>query len=370
MHEMSNAVWPGVAAIVALASVAAHAGAKAVDWSPGVSLPRCGEVTAPPFADPRDAEPRSCPPRSQRTYIHRHQGIGFDILDSESEACFVPDQNYRLLDEIIDAVSKDAPYDPKSADPIKKLHQLRAISERTSKELTKRGFALHVPTATLSDAMARRNRPGEADRRIFDCDTGSFILLTVAESLGAQASLVDISLPSGDGHNYVQWKLNDAGASFNWDMNQQGMCSTPPDLPSTQGVPMSRRETKGYALALRAGLWSTAGNHDAAVKDNLASMDLYPTGAIGYNNYAWAVATKEFAGRKSQASSALRAATQAVSISRSPNYLDTLACVHAFMGNFDDAVKIEIEAVTKVGKKSFVENLARFRKRVDCTGQE
>src|SRR5271170_3108028 len=66
-------------------------------------LPHCGEIESPPFARSGDTGPRVCPPVTTRKYVHHNKGLGFDILDSESEACFVPDQAYRTLDEIIDA---------------------------------------------------------------------------------------------------------------------------------------------------------------------------------------------------------------------------------------------------------------------------
>jgi hypothetical protein len=34
--------------------------------------------------------------------------------------------------------------------------------------------------------------------------------VTVTENLGAATSLDDITLPSGNGHNYVQWRRNAA----------------------------------------------------------------------------------------------------------------------------------------------------------------
>jgi hypothetical protein len=59
-------------------------------------MPYCGDVYAPPFANPVDAGRRSCPPAEARAYTARHRGIGFDTLDLETEACFVPDESYRL----------------------------------------------------------------------------------------------------------------------------------------------------------------------------------------------------------------------------------------------------------------------------------
>ena len=69
-------------------------------------LSQCGDMYAPPFAQASDAGPRKCGLPVLRSYRPQHKGLGFEILDSESKACFVPDQEYRLLDEVIDAVMK------------------------------------------------------------------------------------------------------------------------------------------------------------------------------------------------------------------------------------------------------------------------
>jgi len=59
----------------------------------------------------QSAANRSCGAPLTREYVARHRGIGFEVLDSESEACFVPDQEYRLLDDLIDSVLTRTTYD-------------------------------------------------------------------------------------------------------------------------------------------------------------------------------------------------------------------------------------------------------------------
>jgi hypothetical protein len=337
--------------------------------TPTPPLPHCGEIESPPFARSSDAGARKCPPATPRNYKPRHKGLGFDILDSESEACFVPDQEYQLLDQLIDAITQNVHYDAHLTDTQDRLAQARAISSAISQELKRRGFALYIPTDTLSDALIDRNQPAEPERRVFDCDTGSFIFITMAQNLGASTSLVDITLPSGNGHNYVQWRLDEQGTSMNWDTNQQGQCATPPDLPSFQGKPMSPNATKGYALTLRAGLWVTRGDYNRAADDDREAMKLYSEAPTGYNNLAWLIATKAIPKRRELIPEALRAANHALSLDRIANYLDTLACVQALQGNFDQAAQTETEAVAHSGQKSFADNLARFQIHQDCTGE-
>jgi hypothetical protein len=353
-----------------LASRSALCGPQTNLLTPTPPLPHCGEIESPPFANPHDAGARVCPPPSARNYTPHHKGLGFDILDSESEACFVPDQEYQLLDQLIDGIAQTVHYDPHLTDPQDRLNQARAVSKAISHELTRRGFALYIPTDTLSDALINRNQPSEPERHVFDCDTGSFIFITMAQNLGASISLVDITLPSGNGHNYVQWRLDEQGMSMNWDTNQQGECRTPPNLPGYQGKPMSADATRGYTLALRAGLWSKRGDFDRALEDDRSAMRLYSQAPIGYNNFAWLIATKEFPNRKELLPEALRNANHAVSLNRLPNYLDTLACLRALGGNFDQAVNVETEATAHSSQQSFADNLARFRDHQDCTGEE
>ena len=200
-------------------------------------LAYCGEIYAPPFEDRSDAWDRQCVDHGVRSYRHRHGGLGFEILDSESEACFVPDEEYRLLDRLIDQVEAKVHYDPGVPDPAERMEQAAVISKTISDTMAENGFGLYIPTDTLSDALLNRAPVGQPARYIFDCDTGSFVFLTISDSLKAPVSFVDITLPSGAGHNYVQWKLDDSH-SMNWDMNGRAQCLTPPNILAYQGKPI------------------------------------------------------------------------------------------------------------------------------------
>src|ERR1700722_15365646 len=64
----------------------------------------CGDLNAPPtaiFWNDSERQPRHCGPPGNRNYVPSHGGIGFDILRFESEACFVPDESFQLLDSIV-----------------------------------------------------------------------------------------------------------------------------------------------------------------------------------------------------------------------------------------------------------------------------
>src|ERR1700736_953358 len=117
-----------VLVIIAAVPMTALAGPHTNLLAPVPPIPHCGEIEAPPYADPHDAGRRVCPAVSPRTYVPHHQGLGYDLLNQESEACFVPDQEYRLLDEIVDTVSQSVQYDPKISDPLAQFDQARTIS--------------------------------------------------------------------------------------------------------------------------------------------------------------------------------------------------------------------------------------------------
>ena len=354
-------------AILAFSALVSHASdrrAQAIQ----PPLPHCGEMYAPPFEDKSDAWPRPCLEHGQRSYVHKHQGLGFELLDSESEACFVPDAEYQLLDSLIDQVKKQVRYDPQLSDEKERLDHARLISKTISDTMAQNGFGLYIPTDTLSDALLDRSIAGGSPRHIFDCDTGSFIFLTVSDSLKAPVSLVDITLPSGAGHNYVQWKLDNSN-SMNWDMNGRVECRTPPDLPTYQGKPMSHQQTLGYALTLRAQIWETRQQYDRAISDFKAAMGLYPEAPISYNNFAWLIATKEIPNRKAFLDEALAASLRSTSIDDSANYLDTLACVYALRGDMRQAIKVESDALKKSPNNSdFTSRFALFSQQKDCTG--
>jgi hypothetical protein len=327
------------------------------------ALAHCGEIYAPPFENRSDAWSRQCDDHGVRSYKPRHSGLGFEILNSESEACFVPDDEYKLLDLLIDQVEARVHYDPNVPDLAERMKQAAMISKTISDTMAENGFGLYIPTDTLSDALLNRAPSDQPPRHIFDCDTGSFIFLTISDSMKAPVSLVDITLPSGAGHNYVQWRVDDSH-SMNWDMNGRAVCLTPSDLPAYQGKPMSRQQTLGYALSLRADVWSKRQIYDRALTDFRSAMKMYPEDPLSYNNFAWMIATKQVPDRKALTSEALAAASKAISIEDTANYMDTLACVYALREDFAQAIKVENDAIAKSpGNKDFEARLTLFQGR-------
>jgi len=330
-------------------------------------LPRCGSGNTEPIAPRSDGKNRPCDPNGKRLYVPRHKGIGFEILDSESQACFVPDQEYRLLDKLIDTIISKVKYDSASTSP---ADQARTISISISTAMLDAGFALYIDTETLSDALIDRNAAGEPPRRIFDCDTGSLIFLTVAENLNAPVAMVEMPLPhSKYHHNFVRW-LQGQITLLEWDMNLRSQCHAPPGLNGFEGKSMSREETLGYALSLRPNLWERQHQYDRALTDFHTSIILYE-GPDVYNNLAWLIATSEVSNRDILKDEALTASEHAVHIEPTANYKDTLACVYALRSDFSNAISIERDVVGEAPDSEYQRHLALFKMvpPKDCTGQ-
>ena len=326
----------------------------------------CGSGSSGPVAHQSDGKDRPCAQKGQRRYTPRHKGLGFEILDSEYQACFVPDDAYRLLDDLIATVQSRVNYDRGTQVSV---DQARAISRVISSTMQEMGFALFIDTQTLSDALIDRNQVGEAPRRIFDCDTGSLIFLTIAANLGALVAMVEMPLPGSKfHHNFVRW-LQRNGTLLEWDMNLQSQCTAPRGLTGYEGKSMSREEVVGYALSLRPYLWERRTEWDHAVTDLHSSMILY-TGSDVYNNLAWLIATRPVSNRNLLRDEALIAAQHAVELWPTANYKDTAACVFALRGEYQRA-SMELQALADGPDSEYSRHLGLFRASPvkDCTGE-
>jgi tetratricopeptide (TPR) repeat protein len=101
----------------------------------------------------------------------------------------------------------------------------------------------------------------------------------------------------------------------------------------------------GQAYHDRGQIWSAKKEHEKALADFNQSLKLNPKFAPACNAAAWVLATcphEKFRDGKR----ALELARQAVSIVKyHPGYLDTLAAAHAELGNFDEAVRFQEQAL-------------------------
>ncbi|HXU30940.1 MAG TPA: hypothetical protein VN851_10220 [Thermoanaerobaculia bacterium] len=278
----------------------------------------------------------------------------------------MPDEQFMLLDLIIDDIRHDAGTGF-SGTSVEKLDRARRVSAMIGETLERHNFALFVFTDSLSDTLAI-NGTGADAFHAFDCDTSSFIYLTIAENLGFPLSFVDITLPSGSGHNYVRWQI-DESIILDWDTNGRAECRTPEKLPKHEGRSLTRQEVLGYARAIRAELWQRQNDHKSAVNDLRNAAEWYPDSELAHNNFGWVVATKEFDGRLELKQEAVQHAERAVALMRNANHLDTLACAEALIGRFDTATQLIKEAMS-MGASSLADRLERFKNKQDCTGLE
>lgn len=335
-------------------------------------LPLCGHVYAPPFYEGPHIGSRICPPSTQRNYTPKYRGIAKRALDLESEACFVPDAAYELLDEIVDSVRKrlnDRGVRP-GRHPSRELVVI--ISEVTGSVLAGMGFSLAIPTNTLGDALQAVNPRGEPPVYRMDCDISSLILLEVAESYGLPAGWVDITLPSGEGHTYVRWVLDD-GDFLDWDTNGRAPCKTPANTPPFEGRLLSRDESVAYLLTIRAGLWRDQQRYPEAISDYNDAIRLDPKRFMAHNNLAWMISTRDFPSRSDQKHIAILSSLRAAISNEKALYYDTLACSFAFNGQFKEAVIAQEKAVAlEPSSLEYRERLEMFRATPpqDCTGAD
>ncbi len=350
----------GAAAICLQAFTALTAAAQ-------VAAATCGTGYAPPFA--ASAPRRDCPEAIPRHYQPRYKGIGYEILDIESNACFVPDSAYALLDDIVERTLARLTHAERVGKGMLARDRALAVSKAMDATLIEMGFGLYIPTETLSDALVSRAPAGHPPAHIEDCDTASLILLTIAEVLNIQANLVEITLRSGSQHNYVCWPLD--GQQVDWDTNARDVCETPAGQPAFQGKAMLRKETLAYAYRLRGGLWKRRKDYDRAVADYMTAMRDWPASPAAYNNFAWIVASVEWPARKSLYAHALAAAERAVQLQDASelsvltrtdlgNYYDTLACLQAYAGDFQKAADTERRAIATSPQTEFEERLANL----------
>jgi tetratricopeptide (TPR) repeat protein len=273
-----------------------------------------------------------------------------------------------LLDKIVDDATRAIPIGLAGTRGAR-LGIAKNDSAAIGQILESNGFELFIPTDALSDALFART---EDSRTIhtFDCDTSSFIYLTVAENLQLPLSMIDITLASGAGHNYVRWQIDNV-TTLDWDTNGRVVCRTPSGLPPTEGKPMTRAQVIGYSRALRAMLWERLKQPLRALTDLRDSISMYPESGLARNNLAWLVATVDLPGRANLFDEALQQAEKAVELRRDANRLDTLACVFALRGAFDRAIEVENDAISLGGSTPTLrERLIRFGQKRDCTGLE
>ncbi|MCK8500516.1 hypothetical protein M0222_22315 [Myxococcus fulvus] len=164
-----------------------------------------------------------------------------------------------------------------------------------------------------------------------DCDTLSFLYLTMGDAIGLPLSMVE-SPARGEsiGHNWVNWSQD--GKSVGWE-------TLYPWTVSSNDKPQTRTQTLGYVRKLIAGEWWHRGNEHKAAEQYALSTKDFPD-AVAFNNYAWLLSTSpDPAIRDPERARQLAVA----SIEADCNHfsIGTLASAHAAAGRFDTAVALQ-----------------------------
>lgn len=122
--------------------------------------------------------------------------------------------------------------------------------------------------------------------------------------------------------------------------------------------------TDEWLYLIRANYWYVIGNFRNEVFNLEKALKLKPSDFRVLNSYAWLFATCPDKSYRN-GSKAVAFAEKAVKESRSAETLDTLAAAYAEVGRFDDAIKIQEEAIDIMKKtrniKCFSESIERLK---------
>lgn len=212
-----------------------------------------------------------------------------------------------------------------------------------------------------------------SDDRLFDCDTGSFIYLSVADLLNLPMSMVEVEVRGNPGerrfgdHNFIRWNLKN-GEQVDWDVNgayiRQGDIQTP-----QYGFGWSEDEVLGYVYFLRGMQWRKKNLYSNAIRDYRLSIKNFHRWAKARNNLAWLYSTIADVQTENTKKEALELALTVVDMHPSVNNRDTLACAYAMNGDFVKAIEVQKKVVEEDDSKSFEDRLEKFKNGVNCLGE-
>jgi len=292
-------------------------------------------------------------------YIRKWNTRGHRILDLESIVAPVSDDCYRLLDQLIGDSIAEIKYDSTINDPDKQIEQALKVFSAIASVFDKHGFRLHVPTHALSDAFTPHQDSDGTTFYEYDCDTSSFIYLSIAEMLNFPLYFIEVPNPGlGMNHNFVRWDPG-TGIYIDWDTN--GKYQRPSANPD--GIYASNydeRRLNAYLLYCQGLSWKKAGKTPFEIQAYREAILVDPSSPHSMNNMAWLYVSLKEAQSLISGKEALEMALAAVKIDRDPNLLDTLACVHAELGDFPMAVFLQKEVVEISSNSDFSAHLNGF----------
>jgi len=111
----------------------------------------------------------------------------------------------------------------------------------------------------------------------------------------------------------------------------------------------------------RGKTWRKKGNYGKAVADYTKAIEINPKFVEVYNDLAWLMATCP-EGKYRDGTRAVELAEKAVALIDAANCLDTLATAYAEAGRFQEAIKTQERAITKLKQEGGPEALTEFEK--------
>lgn len=303
------------------------------------------------------------PARKYDTFAHQ-------VLDIDAGESAVSAAKYALLDSIIDDAKRRVSYDAKIDDPAAMRKQAERVLRTIDEVLTDHNVLYppgdydvtslragltpqHYDKAQLERILRvglnkrrREHARAHADDAfyILDCDISSIVYVGVGDALGLDLHLVD--LPD---HMFVRWKLGD-GSHLNWDTND---AQTIPDKEYASDyslgkrirkqriylATMKRREEEGFAYFLRATRLEEDGENKRAIADLIKARELYPQSTQAASELAWLYATTDGIEIEDRFDAVDLAKFALEYEPKCGEFWDSLAAVHAALGQFKQAAE-------------------------------
>lgn len=332
----------------------------------------------------------------------KHDTLAHELLNDEAASSTVTKSMYDFLDALIDAALKRIPKKSRygrddALSAVKAIDDIltsmnvvypaadtgMGMVDQLSDGLRGRAMNRAEIGALIAEPHNRRRidhirRHATEKFYVNDCDTTAFLYLAVAEILGLPLSMIDLP-----GHNFIRYEED--GEQFNWETLDAAL--EPDDFYRAQWripdalvagrvylAPMSRIDVIGYHFTITAAVWAKKHQDRRMLDDDEKAATLYPRGPRVWNQWAWNLVTASDPGLRDGKAATLYAA-RAVAISRTPNFLDTLACAQAATGDFDLALDTEQQAAKLAQTKDFPLDIAvpdfdgqikRFHDRQNC----
>jgi tetratricopeptide (TPR) repeat protein len=124
----------------------------------------------------------------------------------------------------------------------------------------------------------------------------------------------------------------------------------------TKAIEINQNYAKAYNN--RGFSWYNKGDYDRAIVDYTKAIEIEPKDPTAYNRLAWLMATCPD-GRYRNGKRAVELAEKAIALKDDANFLDTLAAAYAEAGRFQEAIKTQERAITKLKQEGETQHLSK-----------